>query len=134
MSGTAGSAVLAAPGYEANTWFGIGAPRNTPADIVARLNREINAVLADPEIASWIADFGGTVATGSPADFGALIAGETEQLGEGDQSFWHDAELTEDSMQATSPSLPASRRGSGGVAHHVAPRARAEPIRRARSR
>ena len=69
--------VLAVPGYEANTWFGIGAPRNTPADVVARLNREVNAVLADPKIASWIADFGGTVATGSPADFGALIAGET---------------------------------------------------------
>jgi tripartite-type tricarboxylate transporter receptor subunit TctC len=71
--------VLAVPGYEANTWFGIGAPRNTPADIVAKLNRDINAVLADPKIASWIADFGGVVATGSPADFGALIAEETKR-------------------------------------------------------
>jgi tripartite-type tricarboxylate transporter receptor subunit TctC len=70
---------LALPGYEASTWFGIGAPRNTPADIVARLNRELNAVLADPEIASWIADFGGNVTTGSPADFGRLIAEETER-------------------------------------------------------
>ncbi|MBX9777117.1 MAG: tripartite tricarboxylate transporter substrate binding protein [Xanthobacteraceae bacterium] len=70
---------LAAPGYQASTWFGIGAPRNTPADIVARLNREINAALADRAIASWIADFSGTVAAGSPADFGALIASETER-------------------------------------------------------
>jgi len=70
---------LAVAGYEASTWFGIGAPRNTPAGIVARLNREFNAALAEPEIASWIADFGGTVTTGSPADFGALIADETER-------------------------------------------------------
>jgi tripartite-type tricarboxylate transporter receptor subunit TctC len=68
---------LAAPGFDASTWFGIGAPRNTPADIVARLNGEFNAVLADPEIASRIAGFGGSVVTGSPADFGALITEET---------------------------------------------------------
>ena len=54
-------------------------PRNTPADIVERLNREINAALADPEVAARIADFGGTAAGGSPADFGTLIADETEQ-------------------------------------------------------
>ena len=97
MSGAAGCGPWrswSVPGYEANTWFGIGAPRNTPADIVARLNREINAVLADPKIAAWIADFGGTVATGSPADFGTLIAGETDEVGEGDQGLRHDAELT----------------------------------------
>jgi tripartite-type tricarboxylate transporter receptor subunit TctC len=70
---------LAMPGYQASTWFGIGAPRNTPADAVARLNREINAVLVDPEIASWIAGFGGTVATGSPSDFATLIAEETKR-------------------------------------------------------
>jgi tripartite-type tricarboxylate transporter receptor subunit TctC len=70
---------LAMPGYDASTWFGIGAPRHTPADVVARLNREINAVLADPETASWIAGFGGTVASGSPADFARLITDETER-------------------------------------------------------
>ncbi len=67
------------PCYETNTWFGIGAPRNTPAEIVERLNRAINTVLADPEVAAWIVDFGGTAAGGSPGDFGTLIAGETEQ-------------------------------------------------------
>jgi len=70
---------LAVAGYEASTWFGIGAPRGTPANIVARLNRQINAVLADAEIASWIAGFGGTVTAGSPADLGTLIAEETER-------------------------------------------------------
>jgi tripartite-type tricarboxylate transporter receptor subunit TctC len=67
------------PGYEADTWFGIGAPRDTPADIVDRLNREINAALADPKLAPRVADCGGTVVTGSAADFGALIAAETER-------------------------------------------------------
>ena len=67
------------PGYAADTWFGIGAPRNTPADIVDRLNREINAALADPKLAPRIADCGGTVVAGSAADFGALIAAETER-------------------------------------------------------
>jgi tripartite-type tricarboxylate transporter receptor subunit TctC len=68
-----------APNGAADTWFGIGAPRHTPADIVARLNREINAALADPRLAARLADGGSTVVTGSPADFGSLIAGETEK-------------------------------------------------------
>ena len=63
----------------ADTWFGIGAPRNTPAAIVERLNREINAALTDPTLATRLADGGGTVVTGSPADFGKLIADETEK-------------------------------------------------------
>jgi tripartite-type tricarboxylate transporter receptor subunit TctC len=67
----------AAPGCEANTWFGIGAPSNTPAHIVDRLNREINAALAEPALAARLDDVGGTVIAGSAADFGALIAGET---------------------------------------------------------
>ena len=67
------------PGYEASTWFGIGAPRNTPAEIVDRLNKEINAGLADPKIKARLADLGGTVLPGSPADFGKLIADETEK-------------------------------------------------------
>lgn len=73
-------AVSSVPGYQAaSTWFGVGAPRNTPAHIVERLNGEINAVLADPRIAARIADGGGTVVAGSASDFGKLIADETEK-------------------------------------------------------
>jgi tripartite-type tricarboxylate transporter receptor subunit TctC len=67
------------PGYEANTWFGIGVPRNTPADIIDRLNKEINAALADPKMKARLADLGGTPLPGSPAAFGKLIADETEK-------------------------------------------------------
>src|SRR6516165_430711 len=69
------------PGYEASVWFGVGAPRNTPTDVVDRLSREINAGLADPKIKARLADQGGTVLPGSPADFGKLIAEETEKWG-----------------------------------------------------
>ena len=67
------------PGYEASAWFGAGAPRNTPAEIVDKLNREINACLADPKLRARIADLGGIAITGSPADFGRLIVEETEK-------------------------------------------------------
>jgi tripartite-type tricarboxylate transporter receptor subunit TctC len=67
------------PGYEASQWYGIGAPKNTPAEIVAKLNTEINATLADPKMQARLADLGGTVIVGSPADFGKLIAEETEK-------------------------------------------------------
>ena len=67
------------PGYEASTWFGVGAPRNTPAGIVAMLNKEINASFADPKVRARLADLGGTALAGSPADFGKLIAEETEK-------------------------------------------------------
>jgi tripartite-type tricarboxylate transporter receptor subunit TctC len=67
------------PGYEASALFGIGAPKNTPAEIVDKLNREINASLADPKIRARLADLGGIVQAGSPADFGKLIAEETEK-------------------------------------------------------
>jgi tripartite-type tricarboxylate transporter receptor subunit TctC len=69
------------PGYEASTWIGCGAPRNTPAEIVDKLNQEINAGLADSKIRADVADFGGTPLAGSPADFGKLIADETEKWG-----------------------------------------------------
>jgi tripartite-type tricarboxylate transporter receptor subunit TctC len=69
------------PGYEVRAWFGIGAPRNTPTDIIEKLNREINAGLADPNMKTRLADLGGTVLAGSPADFGKLIADETEKWG-----------------------------------------------------
>jgi tripartite-type tricarboxylate transporter receptor subunit TctC len=67
------------PGYEASSWWGIGAPRNTPAEIIATLNKEINAGLADPAIKAKLAGLGGTLIAGSPADFGKLIAAETEK-------------------------------------------------------
>jgi len=67
------------PGYEVSTWFGVGAPRNTPAEIIDKLNTEINAGLADAKIKAWVAGLGGTVLVGSPAAFGKLIADETEK-------------------------------------------------------
>ena len=67
------------PGYEASQWFGVGAPRDTPVEIVEKLNNEINAGLADPKIKARLADLGGTVLAGSPADFGKLIGEETEK-------------------------------------------------------
>ena len=69
------------PGYEASGWQGIGAPRNTPAEIVDKLNKEIGVGLADPKIKARIAELGGTVLAGSPADFGKLIAEDTEKWG-----------------------------------------------------
>ena len=69
------------PGFEASTWFGVGAPRNTPAEIIDKLNKEINAALADPKIRARLADLGGTPLPGTPADFGRLIADETERWG-----------------------------------------------------
>jgi tripartite-type tricarboxylate transporter receptor subunit TctC len=69
------------PGFESSALYGIAAPKNTPAEIVERLNREINAALADPAMKARLADLGGTVLAGPPADFGALIASETEKWG-----------------------------------------------------
>jgi len=69
------------PGYRANTWFGVGTPKNTAPAIIDVLNREINAGLADPKVKARIADLGGAVLTGSPADFGKLIADDTEKWG-----------------------------------------------------
>jgi tripartite-type tricarboxylate transporter receptor subunit TctC len=69
------------PGYEASSWYGIGAPRNTPTEIVDKLNTEINAALANTEMKARIADLGATVLPGSPADFSKLIADETEKWG-----------------------------------------------------
>ena len=67
------------PGYEASAWYGIGAPKNTPTAIIEKLNKEINAGLADPKLRARLADLGGTVFAGSPADFGKLIAEETDK-------------------------------------------------------
>ena len=65
------------PGYEASAFFGVGAPKNTPAEIIEKLNTRINAGLADPQLKARLADLGGAVLPGSPADFGKLIAEET---------------------------------------------------------
>jgi tripartite-type tricarboxylate transporter receptor subunit TctC len=70
------------PGYEASAWFGIGAPKATPPEIINRLNKKINAGLADPRIQARLADLGGMVLAGSPADFGRLIADETTKWGD----------------------------------------------------
>jgi len=67
------------PGYEAGDWLGVGVPRNTPADIVQRINREINAALADPRLKARFADFGSTPLVGSPEDFARLLTDETEK-------------------------------------------------------
>jgi tripartite-type tricarboxylate transporter receptor subunit TctC len=69
------------PGYEASQWYGISAPKNTPADIVGRLNREINAGIADPAMKARFAAIGGEPLPGSPGEFGQLIAEETEKWG-----------------------------------------------------
>jgi tripartite-type tricarboxylate transporter receptor subunit TctC len=69
------------PGYESSTWYGIGAPKDTPAEIIERLNVEINAALADPTLKARVADLGGTVIGGSPTDFSELIASDTEKWG-----------------------------------------------------
>jgi tripartite-type tricarboxylate transporter receptor subunit TctC len=67
------------PGYEASGWQGLGAPKNTPAEIVDKLNREVNAGLADPKMKARYADLGVTTLVGSPAEFGKLIADEAEK-------------------------------------------------------
>ena len=69
------------PGYEASSWYGVGAPKATPAEIVEKLNKEINAGLADAKLKARLADLGGDVLALSPADFGKLIADETEKWG-----------------------------------------------------
>jgi len=69
------------PGYEASTWIGVGAPKATPAEIVEKLNKEINAALADHTIKARLADLGSTPLVGSAADFGKLIAEDTEKWG-----------------------------------------------------
>jgi tripartite-type tricarboxylate transporter receptor subunit TctC len=69
------------PGFEAIIWSGVGAPKNTPAEIVDKLNREINAGLADPKLKARLADLGAEVLAGSPAQFAKLIADDTEKWG-----------------------------------------------------
>jgi tripartite-type tricarboxylate transporter receptor subunit TctC len=67
------------PGFEASVWLGIGAPRNTPPEIIEKLNKEVNAALADPTTKARLADLGSTVLGGSPSDFSRLTGDETEK-------------------------------------------------------
>jgi tripartite-type tricarboxylate transporter receptor subunit TctC len=67
------------PGYEASAWYGIGAPRNTPAELIERLSREVNASVADAKFKARLANLAGTVLAGSPAEFGKLISDETKK-------------------------------------------------------
>jgi tripartite-type tricarboxylate transporter receptor subunit TctC len=69
------------PGYEAGDVLGLGAPRNTPAEIVDKLNREVNAALADPKIQMRFADLGGTPLAITPAEYGKILSDETEKWG-----------------------------------------------------
>jgi tripartite-type tricarboxylate transporter receptor subunit TctC len=67
------------PGYESPTWYGVGVPKNTPAEIVDKLNKEVNAALADPKMKARLADLGGEALPGSSVEFGKFIAEETEK-------------------------------------------------------
>src|SRR5262249_8601975 len=69
----------AVAGYEASTWYGAGAPKNPPAEVIDRLNKEINAGLADPKLKTRLTELGGMMLTGSSADFGTFIADETQK-------------------------------------------------------
>jgi tripartite-type tricarboxylate transporter receptor subunit TctC len=67
------------PGYEASAWFGIGAPKGTPPEIIDKLNKEVNAAVADPNIRARLDDMGGMLINGTPEDFGKIIVEETEK-------------------------------------------------------
>ena len=69
------------PGFEASNWFGVAAPKNTPAEIIDKLNKEINVALAEPKIKARLADLGAAALAGSPTDFGKLISEEAEKWG-----------------------------------------------------
>jgi tripartite-type tricarboxylate transporter receptor subunit TctC len=69
------------PGYEASGWGGIGAPKETPAEIIGKLNGQVNAALADPMMKARLVELGGTTMPGSPADFGRFIADEVQKWG-----------------------------------------------------
>ena len=69
------------PGYEATSWYGLGAPKGTPSDIIEKLNREVNAILAEPKAKTRFLEIGASLLPGSAADFGKLVADETEKWG-----------------------------------------------------
>jgi tripartite-type tricarboxylate transporter receptor subunit TctC len=67
------------PGYEATAWFGIGMPKGTPRDIIDKINAEVNRALADPTMRARLAELGGKPLSGTPEDFGKVVAAETEK-------------------------------------------------------
>jgi len=67
------------PGYEASAYYGMSAPKGTPPEIIEKLNKEINAALADPKVKARLAELGGMLIPGTPADFGKLVADETDK-------------------------------------------------------
>ncbi len=69
------------PGYEASAWYGLAAPKGTPQEIVDRLNKAVNEILADPKVKTKFSEYGAMLLPGSPADFGKLLADETEKWG-----------------------------------------------------
>jgi tripartite-type tricarboxylate transporter receptor subunit TctC len=69
------------PGYEATSWYGLGAPKGTPGEVIERLNREVNAILAEPKTKERFLELGAVMLPGSPAEFGKLVADETEKWG-----------------------------------------------------
>ena len=83
------------PGYEASAWFGIGAPKNTPAEIIEKLNKEINAALADPKIKVRLADLGGTVLARLARRLRQAHRRRNREMGQGDPGRQHQAGVTE---------------------------------------
>ena len=81
------------PGYEASQWYGVGAPRNTPAGIVDMLNREINSALADPRMKARLQDLGGTVLAGSPAAVRQAYRRRNRKVGQGDPGGQYQARV-----------------------------------------
>ena len=79
------------PGYEASAWYGVGAPKNTPAEIVDKLNKEINAALADPKMKARLADLGGTVLAGLAGRLRQAHRRRNREMGQGDQVRGHQA-------------------------------------------
>ena len=77
------------PGYEASTWYGVGAPKNTPAEIIDKLNKEINAALADPKIKARLADLGGTRASGLARRLRQAYRRRNREVGQGDPGGQH---------------------------------------------
>jgi tripartite-type tricarboxylate transporter receptor subunit TctC len=92
------------PGYEASVWYGIGAPRNTPVEVIDKLNKEINAALADPKMKARLAHLGGAVLALSPADFGKWAKADVDQVAVADAHTYNDEAGTV-SAPATPPSV-----------------------------
>jgi hypothetical protein len=106
------------PGYEASGWFGLGAPRNTPGEIIEAINKETNAILMDEKVKARLADIGGTALVGSPTDFGKLIGVESEKWakvvkfsGAKPGYFGSSGRITDGPMSAKGPGCVKSRTG-----------------------